>query len=312
MARARYEVIDRHHMPLWIPITIAAAFLQNLRSLLQKQLTGRLSTGGATFARFVFAFPLALGYAVVVSSVTGWAPGVPSLTFVAFLLSGAVAQIGATYLLLASFAHGPFAIGTAYSKTEALQAAVFAAIVLGELLSLWGVIAVVIGMAGVALMAFKRREDGLRALNLADKAVLFGVAAGAGFAIASVSYRGASLSLGDSSAFVRAGWTLAAATLVQTLIMAVWLRWREPGQVMKTLGLWRESGLVALAGVAGSIGWFTALTLQTAALVKALAQVELIFSTLTSWFYFKEPVSVREVAGIALIGFSIVLIVVVA
>lgn len=299
-------------MPLWIPITIAAAFLQNLRSLLQKRLTGRLSTGGATFSRFVFAFPLALAYALVVSSITGWVPGLPSLTFVAFLLSGAVAQIGATYLLLASFAHGPFAIGTAYSKTEALQAAVFAAIVLGELLSLWGVVAVLVGMAGVALMAFKRREDGLRALNLTDKAVLFGVAAGAGFAIASVSYRGASLSLGDSSAFVRAGWTLAAATLVQTLVMGVWLRWREPGQITKTLGLWRESGLVALAGVAGSIGWFTALTLQTAALVKALAQVELIFSTLTSWLYFKEPVSAREVAGITLIGLSIVLIVLVA
>lgn len=303
-------------MPLWIPITIAAAFLQNLRSLLQKRLTGRLSTGGATFSRFVFAFPLALAYALVVSSLTGWLPGVPSLTFVAFLLSGAVAQIGATYLLLASFAHGPFAIGTAYSKTEALQAAVFAAIVLGELLSLWGVVAVLVGMAGVALMAFKRREDGngalKRALNLTDKAVLFGVAAGAGFAIASVSYRGASLSLGDSSAFVRAGWTLAAATLVQTLIMGVWLRWREPGQITKTLGLWRESGLVALTGVAGSIGWFTALTLQTAALVKALAQVELVFSTLTSWFYFKEPVSTREVAGIALIGLSIILIVLVA
>jgi drug/metabolite transporter (DMT)-like permease len=299
-------------MPLWIPIVIAAAFLQNLRSLLQKRLTGRLSTGGATFSRFVFAFPLALAYALLVSSVTGWLPGVPSLTFLAFLVSGAVAQIGATYLLLASFAHGPFAIGTAYSKTEALQAAVFAAIVLGELLSLWGLVAVLIGIAGVALMAFKRREDGLRALNLADKAVLFGVGAGAAFAMASVSYRGASLSLGDSSAFVRAGWTLAAATLVQTLIMGIWLRWREPGQVTKTLGLWRESGLVALAGVAGSIGWFTALTLQTAALVKALAQVELIFSTLTSWLYFKEPVSAREVAGVALIGLSIILIVLVA
>lgn len=303
-------------MPLWIPITIAAAFLQNLRSLLQKRLTGRLSTGGATFSRFVFAFPLALAYALVVSSLTGRVPGVPSLAFAAFLISGAVAQIGATYLLLASFAHGPFAIGTAYSKTEALQAAVFAAIVLGELLSFWGVVAVLVGMAGVALMAFKRCEDGSgalkRALNLTDKAVLFGVAAGAGFAIASVSYRGASLSLGDSSAFVRAGWTLAAATLVQTLIMGVWLRWREPGQITKTLGLWRESGLVALAGVAGSIGWFTALTLQTAALVKALAQVELIFSTLTSWLYFKEPVSTREVTGITLIGLSIVLIVLVA
>ncbi|MFK7791447.1 MAG: DMT family transporter [Devosiaceae bacterium] len=299
-------------MSLWIPITIAAAFLQNVRSLLQKQLTGKLSTGGATFSRFVFAFPLALAYAAFVSWIVDWVPGIPASVFFLYVAVGGLAQIGGTYLLLASFSHGPFAIGTAYSKTEALQAALFAAIVLGELLSLWVVLAVLIGMAGVALMAFKKREDGLRALNIADKAVLYGVAAGAGFAIASVSYRGASLSLGESSAFVRAGWTLAAATLFQTIIMGAWLAWREPGQISKTLKLWRQSGLVALAGVAGSIGWFTALTLQTAALVKALAQVELVFSTLTSWLYFKEPVSLREVAGIMLIGLSIVLIVLIA
>ena len=298
-------------MPLWIPITVAAAFLQNLRSLLQKRLTGRLSVGGATFARFVFASPLALAYALAASWVAGVVPDAPRGAFVLFVATGSVAQIAATYLLLASFAHGPFAIGTAYSKTEALQAAVVAAIVLGEVLSLWGIVAILVGMAGVALMAFKRRDVGLRALNLADKSVLLGVTAGTCFALASVSYRGASLSLGEANAFVRAGWTLAAATLVQTILMGAWLRWREPGQVTQTLGLWRESGLVALAGVAGSIGWFTALTLQTAALVKALAQVELIFSTLTSWFYFKEPVSAREVAGITLIGLSIVLIVLV-
>lgn len=299
-------------MPLWIPITLAAAFLQNLRSLLQKRLTGRLSTGGATFSRFVFAFPLALAYALSMSALTGWVPGAPVPSFFAFLVMGALAQIGATYLLLASFGHGPFAIGTAYSKTEALQAAVVAAVILGELLSLIGVVAILIGLAGVALMAFKRRADGLRALNLTDRSVLLGLSAGFAFALSSVGYRGASLSLGEASAFVRAGWTLAAATLFQTAVMAFYLRWREPGQVTKTLMLWRESGLVALVGVMGSIGWFTALTLQTAALVKALAQVELIFSTLTSWFYFKEPVSAREVTGIALIGLSVVLIVMVA
>ncbi|MEM1286586.1 MAG: DMT family transporter [Pseudomonadota bacterium] len=299
-------------MPLWIPITLAAAFLQNLRSLLQKRLTGKLSTGGATFARFVFAFPLALAYALVVSSLTGWAPGAVSVGFVGFLLMGALCQILATYALLASFGHGAFAIGTAYSKTEAVQAALVAAVLLGELLSAWGWLAVLIGMAGVALMAFKRREDGLAALNLRDKAVLWGLFAGALFAFASVGYRGASLSLGDGSVFARAGWTLAAATALQTLTMAAYLRWREPGQIGKTLRLWRESGLVALAGVSASIGWFTALTLQTAALVKALAQVELVFSTLTSRLYFKEPVSLREVAGIVLIGLSVVLIVLVA
>ncbi|MBV6658811.1 MAG: DMT family transporter [Devosiaceae bacterium] len=299
-------------MSLWIPIVIAAAFLQNLRSILQKNLTGTLSVGGATFSRFVFAFPLALAYALAVSLVTGWWPQVPGFTFAAYLVTGAFTQIVATYLLIASFAHGPFAIGTAYSKTEALQAAVVALILLGEGLSLLGVAAILVGLGGVALMAFKRRADGLAALDLTNRAVLFGLGAGLAFAFSSVGYRGASLSLGDGSAFARAAWTLSAATFVQTVCFGAWLRWREPGTVTKTLRQWRQAGLVAVVGVAGSIGWFTALTLQTAALVKALAQVELVFSTLTSWFYYREPVSVREVAGIGLIALSVVMIVLVA
>jgi drug/metabolite transporter (DMT)-like permease len=299
-------------MPLWIPIVIAAAFLQNLRSLLQKRLTGRLSTGGATFSRFVFAFPLALAYALLVSSLTGWVPGLPSLTFMAFLLSGALTQIGATYLLLASFAHGPFAIGTAYSKTEALQAAVFAAIVLGELLSLWGLVAVLIGIAGVALMAFKRREDGLRALKfrrqggvvrrrrrgwlchgLGQLSRCFALVGGLQCVCACRLDIGGG-HIGPDTYHGR---------------MAALARARPDHQ---DAGSMARERLVAVAGVAGSIGWFTALTLQTAALVKALAQVELIFSTLTSWLYFKEPVSARDVAGIMLIGLSIILIVLVA
>ena len=299
-------------MSLWIPIVVGAAFLQNLRSLLQKRLTGRLSVGGATFARFVFAFPLALAYALAVSASTGWWPPVPDPTFLAYLVTGATGQIVATYLLIASFTHGPFAIGTAYSKTEALQATVVAFVLLGEGLSAVGFVSIVVGLTGVALMAFKRRADGLAALDLTNRAVLLGLGAGLAFAFSSVGYRGASLALGEGSAFARAGWTLAATTLLQTVAFGAFLAWREPGQVSRTLGLWRQAGLVALVGVAGSIGWFTALTLQTAALVKAVAQVELVFSTLTGWLHFKEPVTVREIAGIALVGTSVVLIVLVA
>ena len=38
---------------LWIPLTIIAAFLQNVRSMLQKQLKDQLGTVGAAFAEIV-------------------------------------------------------------------------------------------------------------------------------------------------------------------------------------------------------------------------------------------------------------------
>ncbi|MEM6382187.1 MAG: DMT family transporter [Pseudomonadota bacterium] len=300
-------------MPLWIPITIAAAFLQNVRSLLQKNLTGRLSVGGATFARFVFAFPLALTYALAVTMATGSEVPPANWPFLGFLILGAVAQILATYALLASFQHGSFAVGNSYASTEALQAAVLASILLAEWLSLLGLVAVLLGFAGVVLTRLGH-VDASRAAEAVrfGPAVWWGVAAGTLFAFASVGYRGASLSLGVDSVFVSAGWSLAAATLLQTVLMAVYLSWREPGTVTATLKQWRQSGLIALVGVSASIGWFTALTLQTAALVKALAQIELAFSTLTSWLYFKEPISASELVGIVLIGLSVVMIVLVA
>ena len=47
-------------MEAWIVITIAAAFIQNIRSSLQKHLKGAMGTTGATFVRFGFGAPFAL------------------------------------------------------------------------------------------------------------------------------------------------------------------------------------------------------------------------------------------------------------
>ena len=67
----------------------------------------------------------------------------------------------------------------------------------------------------------------------APKSALLGVLSGAGFAVAAVCYRAAALSLDAGSAFERAGITLAAVTTLQTLAMAFWLQWREPGEVAR-------------------------------------------------------------------------------
>ena len=51
-------------MELWLGITLAAAFFQNVRSLLQKRLTGELSVNGAAYVRFLYAVPFAWAYAL--------------------------------------------------------------------------------------------------------------------------------------------------------------------------------------------------------------------------------------------------------
>lgn len=290
---------------LWVPITFAAAFLQNLRSALQKKLTSDLSTGGAAFSRFAFAAPVAILYALAITALAGTPLSMPEGVFWVYAAVGGLAQILGTVFLLKSFSHGSFAVGTAFSKTESLQAAIFGLIVLGETIGNLGSAGLLVGFFGVLILISNR---GAVSGWSAPKSALFGVLCGAGFAVAAVCYRAAALSLEAGSAFERAGITLAAVTTLQTLAMGFWLAWREPGEVSRVFRAWRLTGPTALAGVAASGCWFTAMTLQQVAYVRALGQVELVFSTLSSALVFKERVRLREIAGIALIGVSIVLV----
>ncbi|NOX73520.1 MAG: EamA/RhaT family transporter, partial [Alphaproteobacteria bacterium] len=158
-------------------------------------------------------------------------------------------------------------------------------IVLGEVISLWGIVAIVIGLMGVILLSDPPKTT--RALGwkarLFNTASGYGLASGALFGVSATGYRGASLSLEGGDFIIRAVVTLAFVTLFQSLVMLLWLRWREVGQISAVMRSWRVTALVGLTGVLGSLGWFMAFTLQNAAYVKALGQVELVFTFLASW-----------------------------
>jgi drug/metabolite transporter (DMT)-like permease len=298
-------------MALWIPITIAAAFFQNLRFMLQKHLrsTG-LSTAGATFSRFVFAAPLAILLTVIVLSVEG--AGFPPLsaTFLVSAAIGGLSQIIATMMVVELFTQRNFAVGITFKKTETMQAAVFGLIVLGDRISFLGFLALLVGLVGVVLLSDTPKliggQGGKRFFN---RATALGLASGALFGVSGVAYRSASLSL-DADTFTRAAVTLACVTTFQAISMAGYLLMAQPGQVAKVLRGWKVTGLVGTLGMLGSLGWFLAFTLQNVAYVKALGQIELVFSFIASHFYFKETSSGREILGVAFIVGSIILLII--
>lgn len=299
-------------MELWIPIAIAAAFFQNLRFMLQKHLKAtRLSTGGATFARFVFAAPLAIVFVLAVTS-TGLRdlPGM-NPRFATLAVAGGIAQILATLCVVALFAERNFTVGIALKKTETIQTAIIALIVLGEAVSPWGLVAIVIGVAGVILLSDPSKDGVARSWKkrLFNKASGFGLASGALFGVSATGYRGASLALDGGDYLIRAATTLAFVTAVQTVLMALWLAWREQGEIARVMASWKVTALVGLTGVLGSFCWFMAFTLENAAYVKAVGQIELVFTFLASWFVFREKSSGREIAGVALIVISILALV---
>ncbi len=300
-------------MELWIPITIAAAFLQNVRSALQKHLRGHLSTTGATFVRFGYGFPVAVVYVAFLHY--GMHAPLPFLhaTFWGYAVVGGLAQIFATLLLVYLFGLRNFAVGTAYSKTEPLQAAIFGAVILGDVTSMTATLAILIGLVGVIVIstAHAPKTVGGLAASLLGRSALIGLASAACFGLASVCYRAASLSIaGDGSPgfLMQAGFTLLCVTGFQSVAMMLYMRIREPGQLKATLGQWKTASMVGLSGVCASIGWFTAMTIQNVAYVRALGQIELIFTFVASYFFFREKITRAEVLGVILIALCIVIL----
>lgn len=298
-------------METWVLITIAAAFLQNVRSALQKHLKGVMGTTGATFVRFGFGAPFAVLYlAILVFGLDRPLP-VPTLAFLGWVVLGGVTQIAATALLVQLFSLRNFAVGTAYSRTEPVQAGLFALIFLGERISAHTVVAIAISVAGVMLLAVARTAAGAGGLvaSLFSRSAGMGIASGTCFGIAAVSYRYASLALGRTLAtpdFVtQAAVTLVFVILFQSIAMAAWMAWRTRDEFARIAAAWRPSLLVGFVGATASFGWFMAMTLQQASVVKALAQIEMLFTYASAVFVFGEHVNRRETMGCVLIVLGI-------
>ena len=410
---------------LWIPLTLAAAFFQNLRSAAQRQLKSQLSDLTAASVRFLFALPFALLWLLILAY--GFDMSIPdgSLNFAGWVIGGSIAQILFTFFLLRLFSFSNFAVGTALSKTEAVQVIILEAIILHESITLSATVAIISAFIGVMVMTIgrvrrhprrsamipcqldfggatiaghiidisiggigikfaddasaiklekeyllhvnsqelaanatfsviartgpeqtghtvigfqyahqaslqeeaaftlfygdkdawsRRQQSGLRFwvhnfLKLVRQTLSLGLACGLFLGLSAVLFRGAALSLDDSSLLMRSSFTLVSATLVQTTILVVWLSCFQPTQLTKTLRLWPTCIGIGFTGFVASICWFTAFTMTHVAYVRALGQIELVFTFLASVFMFKEKVSKAEVMGVIILAAAIVMLV---
>ncbi|WP_306153081.1 DMT family transporter [Roseovarius sp. MMSF_3281] len=297
-------------MEAWIILSVAAAAFQTLRFMLQKQLSlGTLSAGGATLARFAYSAPFVVGLAA--GYLVSQGEGLPRLNgfFWAYALGGALAQVLATWCVVALFAARSFAVGITFKKTEVIQTALVGFIVLGDRVSAPAMAAIVLGLAGVLILSDNAGLPGLSLRRVANKGAGLGLLSGAFFAVSAVGYRGATLEIDSGDPLLRAGVALAVVSTVQALGLGLWLAWREAGQLRAVWQARRVAIWMGLTSMGGSLCWFTAFTLQSAALVFAVGQVEVIFSVLASVLVFRERITTREVWGMGLLTVSILVLV---
>lgn len=294
-------------MELWIGITLVSAFLQNLRSTFQKHLKQSMGTTGATFVRFGYGMPFALGYLAFLHFGLGKPMPSPNALFALWAGVGAIAQIAATFLLVHLFSFRNFAVGTAYSRTEPAQAALFALVFVGESVSAGTLLAIAISVSGVMLISVARTELSPVSIltSIFSRTAGIGLASGAFFGLSSVAYRSASLAVAPSlpvpDAVMQASFTLVVVIVTQTICMLGWIIAREREELPRVIKAWKTGIAVGFVGATASFGWFTAMTLQQAAVVKALAQVEMLFAFASTVFLFKEKINRLEFSGCLLI-----------
>lgn len=293
---------------IWIFFTIMAAFMQAWRNAFQKQLSTTVDAYGVTLARFIGATPLAVLYLLLLYHFQPVNHSISISSFGArfWLYIGmvAVSQILATVLMVKLFQQKNYAIGVGLAKSEAILAAIIGVAVLGVQLSWLGWMGVLVGAVAVFLLS------GARSMATLSWPTLWtGLASGLCFAIASLMVREASIELSLLPFLHRAGWVLLCAITLQNLLLLVWLSIKSP-QTLTAMRQRMDLTLrVSVASFLGSLGWFSAMSLQSVPLVKTLGQIEVLFTLLISLYFFKEKLVKTDHAGLWLVMLGAVLVI---
>ncbi len=296
---------------LWIVIVLVAAGLQTARNAGQKHLSGQMSALAAAWVRFGFGLPFAFLY-------LWWALAwfdleIPDLG-AAFLIPSAIAaflQVAGTALLIFLFRLRNFAIGSTYVRSEAIVAAVIGAAFFGEVIGWVGWSAIIISVIGVLLISAERSGVGGVALvrSIFNLSAGVGLLAGAAYALGSFFIREASLSFGHANFALTASVTLVTVITLQTVTLGMYLAVTQPSAFGAIVRTWKPGLMVGVTSAFGSMGWFTAMTIQKVSYVKALAQVEFIFALGVSILFFKERSTRGEIFGMTLVAIGIVVLV---
>jgi len=288
---------------LWAVFTIIAAASQTARNAMQRELTATLGTAGATHVRFLFGFPFALVFLIGLKLVTGLPLPAVSPGYWPWIVCGALAQVTATALMLAAMSERSFVVAVAYIKTEPVQVALFGLIFLGDRVTSAMAVAIMIATAGVIVMSLKPGAA------TSSRATLLGVGAGGMFALSAIGYRGAVLALGDPSFVMAATFTVVVGLFMQAVALTFYLAVRDIEVLRAILRAWKPSILAGFMGALASEFWFLAFAIATAASVRTLALVEVLFAQAISKFIFKQPTTPREAVGIVLVVIGVGLLV---
>lgn len=295
--------------PIWLPAALFGGLFQAWRTAIQQRLRSDLSVSGAGLVRYLYGVPFALAFAAIWLRVQGQHIPAMTLDYLGLAAAGGVTQMAGTILLIMAFGHRGFVVGTAFSKTEAMQAALVTALLLDEHLPLLAWAGILSGVAGVLTLALAGRGITVRQIwqSLGQPAALCGLGAGSMFACAAIAIKLATAELDGLDIVGSALVTLVVVMTLQTALHLAWVAARDRDTLSAVARSWRNSTQVGLLSALGSGCWYTGFAAAPAALVRIVGQVEVIFTIGFAHFYLREPVRWREAVGLLLVTVGVVL-----
>jgi drug/metabolite transporter (DMT)-like permease len=291
----------------WALLSVAAAAFQTARNTLQRTLVAKVGTVGATHVRFMFGLPFALLFLLAVSlwlqlsqspfSVASTFASRTSVFWFA-LAGGALTQVLATAFMLAAMEKQSFVGVTAFVKTEPLLVALFGVLILGDVLSLSAWSSIALATAGVVMFSWPAQTTKNNGYDIMA-ATIPGLISASCFAFSVLGFRGSVLALDVQIPFyVRAILVLALGQILQTVVLSLWLRIREPGRLSNLFAAWRPSLIAGLFGASASACWYMAFALESAAKVRTLGLIEIFFALIVSKQIFKQRITRLQLFGL--------------
>jgi drug/metabolite transporter (DMT)-like permease len=291
---------------IWIPIAITSALCQTVRTAAQKDLNRHLSTLVTTYVRFLFGVPLLVAWTAGVWAWTG--EGWPRIgpAFLIYTVGSSVGQFAGTALLLRLLTMRNFAVSSMLMKADLIFTALIGTVLFSEAITGIGWAAIALTFAGVVLISLARLPGGVATRGgtgnmLADRSIWLGLLVALMFALSYLLLREATLALQPASSLHRGAWAALASSGLQFVVMGLWLLWREPAGLRKIAAHLPASLVIGAVSGLGTISWFLASALQNAAYVAAVAQVQVVFTLLISWYWFRERIAPLELVGIGVI-----------
>ena len=299
---------------IWIIAAIFAAACQTARSAFQKNMITRLGDYGAAYIRFCYALPFTSLIWLVWINIPG--NSIPTLSFYSIILCflGSIFQILFTYVLMKVFSHKSFAAGIAFSKTEVILIAFLEVIILNVFFSFPLMIGITLGVLSVLFLSYARKAKSILETimllldSVSSLGTLIGLLSGLLLAASVVTFRMSIISI-DGPLLDRSLFISFIAIIFQTILVGLYLLLFKKDQLFAVIKFWRPSLPAGLCGTGATFGWFVAFGLTTAAEVRAVGQIELIFSILISIIFFREKIRKTELFGIILLGISILIII---